>query len=124
MARTIKRDYKIGDRVRVVSSSKNCCSECDRIAAYFEKHKPTGTITYVGISFVGISFDEPQDIYAGDDDLVSNWTAKYKHIQPAGPIPGEQLTFVFTGPDNREDKKEVVPIDTFTPSTDSWQVIW
>jgi hypothetical protein len=93
------------------------------MVAYFEKHKPTGTITYVGISSVGISFDEPQDIYA-DGALSSNWTTQYKHIQPAGPIPGEQLTFVFTGPDNREDKKEVVPIDTFTPSTDSWQVIW
>jgi hypothetical protein len=101
----IKKDYKIWDKVRVVSYNKDCCSECDKVAAYFEKHKPIGTIIYAGTGYVDINFDEPQDIDA-DGVLTSNWSANYKFIQPAGPISGEQRTFVFTGPDSRCEVKD------------------
>jgi D-arabinose 1-dehydrogenase-like Zn-dependent alcohol dehydrogenase len=70
----VKKNYKVGDKVRVVSYSRKCCHSCDEAAEYFEKHKPIGTITYVGSHSADIDFDKPQDIHR-NGGLIDEWTA-------------------------------------------------
>jgi hypothetical protein len=102
---SIKRDYKVGDRVRVVAGVKGCCSECSRIDKWLKEHKPIGTISLVSSYGGELRFDEAQEMYS--DGGATYWWYKFYQIEPAGPLPGDQLTFVFSGPDSRTDTKDV-----------------